>query len=254
MSEQIRILAGDCTATFEGARERIQRGYVVVVVKPDKTVLVHDADGYQPVAWLTRPDSLTIECDDDSFGVTARTDEQTLRVRSHRVTGNATLPVSAAGVPVGTAPESDAPLVRTGGDVVNLDTGRRYSLPAGATVLDERCETCGLPEMRVVRGAAFELCIDYACGSLLDAVRERFDREWNCPDCGSPLRIFRMRDGPILAGCTEYPDCETAFSLPAGEIVDECPCGLPVFDTAAGRRCLDGSCDRYDAGADGDAA
>jgi DNA topoisomerase-1 len=263
MPSTMRILAGDCTTRFEGSREHTQRGYVVLVVKPDKTVLVHDADGYQPVAWLTRPDSLTVEHDDDAFGLTARDDEQVLRVHAHRVTGEATLPVSAAGTPVGTAPEGEgdggghddagAPLVRANGDVVNLDTGERYALPAGATVTDERCPDCGLPRMRVARGQPFELCIDYACDSLLDRVRERFDREWACPDCGSPLRVFRTRRGPILAGCTAYPDCETAFSIPAGEITGECPCGLPVFETPAGRRCLDGSCDRLGAaGGDGD--
>ncbi|MFB6096965.1 MAG: DUF91 domain-containing protein [Haloferacaceae archaeon] len=251
MPATIQLLAGDCTATFEGTRERTQRGYVVVVVKPDRTVLVHDADGYQPVAWLTHPDDLTIERDDDAFGLTASTDEQTLRVVSHSVTGTLELPASAAGVPVGSDPDSGAPLVRTGGDVLNLDSGRRYSLPAGATVLEERCEACGLPRTRVERGEVFERCIDYACESLLEAVRERFDRAWDCPDCGSPLRIFRMRGGPITAGCTAYPDCEAAFVLPAGRVVGECACGLPVFETAAGRRCLDGNCERYAAEKEG---
>ena len=242
MTDDLRIFAGECTTTFTGTRERTQRGHVVVVVKPDRTVLVHDADGYQPVAWLTRPDALTVESTADGFGLTARTDEQTLRVVSHDRAGSAAYPVSAAGVPVGTCPDCGGALVRTGGDVACLGCAARYSLPAGATVLEETCPDCGLPTMRVERGAAFELCIDRACDPLDEAVRERFDREWDCPDCGSDLRIVRRGSG-LLAGCDAYPDCETAFRVPAGVVVDDCSCGLPVFETAGGRRCLDATCD-----------
>lgn len=241
--ERTRIFAGECTTTFEGTRERTQRGHVVVVVKPDRTVLVHDADGYQPVAWLTRPDSLTVESDGD-FGLVARTDDQTLRVAAHRTAGHASYPVSEAGVPVGRHPETGEALVRAGGAVLAIDSGERYPLPAGATVLDGTCDDCGLPLMRVDRGDVFELCVDRACESLDDAVRERFDGAWTCPDCGSDLRTIR-RGRQLLAGCDAYPDCETAFSIPAGVVVDECPCGLPAFETATGRRCLDATCDRY---------
>ncbi|ELZ31083.1 nuclease of the recb family protein [Halogeometricum pallidum JCM 14848] len=244
MSETIRVFAGDCTTTFEGAHARTQRGRVVVVVKPDRTVLVHDADGYQPVSWLTRPDSLTVETDDSGFGLVARADEQVLRVRSHESSGRAEYPVTEAGVPVGSHPSTGEPLIRTGGAVVALDSGAEYKLPAGATVLEETCGDCGLPTMRAECGAVFELCVDRACESLDDAVRERFDGEWTCPDCGSDLRIIR-RGGRLLAGCAAYPDCETAFSIPAGFVVDDCDCGLPVFETARGRRCLDGTCERF---------
>lgn len=256
-ADDVRVFAGDCTTTFEGPRERTQRGYVVVVVKPDKTVLVHDADGYQPVAWLTRPDSLTIETGTDGgFSLTARTADQTLRVVSHRPTGRVDFPVGEAGVPVGECPDcarsesrSGGPLVRTGGDVLCLECGARYGLPAGATVLDDTCEACGLPRMRVERGDVFDLCVDVGCESLADAVRERFDREWECPDCGRNLRVRRY-DGRLFLGCDGYPDCETAFSLPAGVVVGTCDCGLPVFEMATGRRCLDGTCDRYHGGTD----
>ena len=243
VAEHVRIFAGDCTATFEGTRDRTQRGHVLVVIKPDRTVLVHDSDGYQPVAWLTRPDELTIEEDGGTVGVTARTDEQTLRVVSHELAGQATYPVDWAGVPVGIDPETDAPLVRSGGAVRNLDTDREYGLPAGATVLDEQCPDCGLPRIRVNRGASFDVCLDPACDPLVERIQERFGREWDCPDCGSPLRVFRSNQGAILAGCTAYPECETTFTIPSGLVVDECACGLPVFETERGRRCLDGSCD-----------
>jgi DNA topoisomerase-1 len=242
VAEHVRIFAGDCTTVFEGTREQTQRG-TVVVVKPDRTVLVHDADGYQPVAWLTRPDELTVEEDEGSVGLTARTDDQTLRVVSNDIAGRATYPVDRAGVPVGTDPETGAPLVRAGGAVRNLETGREYAVPAGATVRDEPCPSCGLPTARVERGAVFDVCLDPACDPLIERVRERFDREWTCPDCDSPLRIFRSDGGPILAGCTAYPECETAFSVPSGVVGGECPCGLPLFETERGERCLDGSCD-----------
>ncbi|WP_311170182.1 endonuclease NucS domain-containing protein [Halobellus ordinarius] len=244
MSETIRVFAGDCTTTFEGARARTQRGRVAVVVKPDRTVLVHDADGYQPVAWLTRPDSLTVESDEGGFGLVARADEQVLRVVSHETAGRAEYPVTEAGVPVGSDPETGEPLVRAGGDVRGIDSDVRYSLPAGAAVLEETCTDCGLPKIRAEAGAAFEICLDRSCESLDDAVRDRFDREWTCPDCGSDLRIIR-RGGRLLAGCDAYPDCEAAFSIPAGVVVDTCDCGLPVFETARGRRCLDGTCEAF---------
>jgi len=244
MSETIRVFAGDCTTTFEGDRARTHRGRVAVVVKPDRTVLVHDADGYQPVAWLTRPDSLTVETDAGGFGLVARADDQVLRVVANESSGWVEYPVTEAGVPVGSHPETGEPLVRVGGAVVGLDSGARFPLPAGATVLDDTCEDCGLPTIRAEAGAAFEICLDRSCESLDDAVRERFDRTWTCPDCGSDLRIIR-RGGRLLAGCDAYPDCETAFAIPAGVVVDECACGLPVFETARGRRCLDATCERF---------
>ena len=242
--EAIRVFAGDCTTTFEGDRARTQRGQVVVVVKPDRTTLVHDADGYQPVAWLTRPDSLTVEADDAGFGLVARAGDQVLRVISHHTSGRAAYPVSEAGVPVGTNPETGEPLVRAGGDVVGVDSGVRHPLPAGASVTDESCASCGLPTIRAEAGETFEICLDRACESLDDAVRERFDREWTCSECGSELRVIR-RGGRLLAGCDAYPDCETAFAIPAGVVDGECDCGLPTFETARGRRCLDGTCDRF---------
>lgn len=243
------MLAGDCTVRFNGDEERVHRGYVVTVVKPDRTTLVHDAAGYQPVAWLTRPDAVTVDTDprngattEAGFGVTARADDRLIRVRSHSVTARTEVPVSPAGRPVGRL--DDAPLVRADGAIRNLDTGAEYPLVAGATVLDESCDACGLPRMRVERGAVFEVCVDRACEPLDDAVRAQFDRVWTCPDCGDDLRILR-RHGRLLAGCDAHPDCETAFSVPAGVVVDDCACGLPVFETTTGRRCLDGTCDRH---------
>jgi DNA topoisomerase-1 len=249
--DSTRIFTGDCTTTFEGSRDRTTRGRVVVLVKPDRTVLVHDADGYQPVAWLTRPDSLSVEEDGSGFGLTARAGDQTLRVVSHDVRGRGTYPVTEAGVPVGHHPETGEPLVRTGGSVLGLDSGVEYPLVAGATVLDDTCSECGLPLMRAERGAVFEVCIDRTCESFDDAVRERFDGAWPCPDCGSPLTILR-RSGRLIAGCEDYPACETAFSVPAGVVVDTCDCGLPVFETARSRRCLDTTCEAYRARRDGD--
>ena len=241
MSDQTRILAGDCTVRFEGTRDRLQRGHVVIIVKPDRTVLVHDADGYQPVAWLTRPDGVTIEHDAEGFSLRAHTDNQELLVTSNRSTDLRSYNVSAAGIPVGTCHECDGPLVRTRDEIQCLDCEERYGLPSGARVIDSTCESCGLPKIQVDRGDRLELCVDYQCGSLSAAVRERFDGQWDCPDCGSPLRV-RSPDGRIFLGCEAYPDCETSFSFPSGRIVDGCGCGLPRFETASGERCLNSEC------------
>ena len=249
MTETVRLFAGDCTVTFEGETDRTQRGYVLVVVKPDRTVLVHDAAGYQPVAWLTRADEVTTETEGDSFAVTATAGDQRLRVVSEAPTGQRELPVSAAGVPVGDCPDCGDTLVRASGDVTCLGCAERYGLPPGATVLEKPCDDCGLPKMRVERGESLEVCLDWRCGSLADAVAEALDGRWDCPDCGEALGVVSRGNRPFL-GCDAYPECETTFSIPAGLAVDECPCGLPVFETAAGKRCLDGTCDRYRAGGD----
>jgi DNA topoisomerase-1 len=176
MTDQLRLFAGDCTTVFRGARDRTQRGRVVVLVKPDRTVLVHDADGYQPVAWLTRPDALTVEAEDagdgtnGGFGLTARAGDQTLRIHSHRPFGTARYPVGPAGVPVGRCPDCAGALARTAGTVACLDCETRRSLPAGATVLESTCDDCGLPRVCAERddGAALERCLDPACASGID--------------------------------------------------------------------------------------
>ena len=234
-----RTICGDCIVRTDGARDRHLRGHVLVVVKPDNTVLVHDSEGYQPVAWLTRPEELSLTRDplwlvaidgDETLRVEA-TDDEGVMVAEHSV--------SEAGVPVGDC-RCGGPLVRTGGAVACLECYDRYPLPGGASVLETTCD-CGLPEFRVDRGETFELCLDYDCGSLIDAVRDRFDREWDCPACDGDLEILQR--GGLLAGCEHYPDCETGFAIPDGTVVGECDCGLPRFETGSGERCLDTSCE-----------
>ena len=232
-----RTIAGDCIVRFDGSRERHLRGRVLVVVKPDDTVLVHDADGYRPVAWLTRPAELSLTR--DPLWLVAVDGDETLRVEAARETEVREHDVGEAGRPVGDCP-CGGPLVRARGDVVCVDCEDRYPLPNGATVHEGTCE-CGLPRFRVDRGETFDLCLDYDCGSLLEAVRGAFDREWDCPACGADLEILQR--GGLLAGCERYPDCETGYGLPDGLVVGECDCGLPRFETAGGERCLDAGCE-----------
>jgi len=234
-----RVIAGDCTTEFEGSRSRTQRGHVVCLIKPDNTVLVHDADGYQPVAWLTRPEALTVGA--DPLTVEARDGDQRLRLELHHEHGRADYPAGEAGVPVGRGPE-DAPLVLVRGSVVNTTSGREYPLPAGATVTDGTCEDCGLPLARVERGAAFEVCVDRSCEPLEEAVRDAFDGEWDCPACGAGLGIERGRRGIRVACPTE--GCPTVHGLPDGRVARTCDCGLPAFRAADGVRCLDAACER----------
>jgi len=241
MPERLRVFAGDCRVTERGDRSRTHRGRVVVLIKPDDTTLVHDADGYQPVAWLTRPDSVVVESDGDGFSITARDGTRRLRVVAEEATAGRALPVTEAGIPVGTCPGDDGRLVRSRGDVVCLDCEERWGLPAGASVTDGVCDDCGLPKIRVERGEPFHLCLDPACDPMEAAVSDRFDRVWDCPDCGGEL-LVNAAPGRVYLGCENDPDCETTFSFPSGVVVDECDCGLPVFETATGRDCLNGSC------------
>ena len=241
MPARLRVLAGDCQVTERGDRSRTYRGRVVILIKPDNTTLVHDADGYQPVAWLTRPDSVVVEGDGAGFTVTARDGTRQLRVVAETATASRALPVTEAGIPVGTCPDDGGSLVRSRGDVVCLDCEERWGLPAGASVTDATCKTCGLPKIRVERGEAFHLCLDAACDPMAAAVRDRFDRVWDCPDCDGELTV-ESAPGRVYLACDRRPECETTFSIPSGIVVDECDCGLPVFETATGRDCLDASC------------
>ncbi|MFQ3319327.1 MAG: DNA topoisomerase-1 [Natronomonas sp.] len=234
---QTHTIAGDCIVRFDGQRERHQRGRVLIVVKPDDTVLVHDADGYQPVAWLTRPTDLSLT--HDPLWLVAVDGDETLRVEAAGDVTVADHDVSDAGVPVGDC-RCGGPLVRSNGSVVCLDCDDRFSLPGGATVIEDACE-CGLPQFRVERGDTFECCLDYDCGSLLDAVSDAFDRAWDCPNCDGELEILRR--GGLIAGCENYPECDTGFGIPDGTAVGECDCGLPRFETTSGERCLDTGCE-----------
>jgi len=239
----IRTIAGDCLVHFDGRRERTVRGRVLALIKPDNTVLVHDTDGYRPVAWLTRPASLSVTR--DPLWLLASDGEQTLRMEA---VGDVTVgehDATDAGTPVGPCRCGGA-LIRSGTDVICLDCADRFGLPSGASVTDATC-SCGLPRFRIDRGGRFELCLDYECGSLLEAARERFDREWTCPNCSGDLRILRR--GGIIAGCEDYPDCETGFTLPDGRVTGSCDCGLPVFELPSGPRCLDGGCSATGSGA-----
>ncbi|MFB6164420.1 MAG: DUF91 domain-containing protein [Haloarculaceae archaeon] len=238
MHDGTRVLAGECTTTFEGTREREQRGDVLVVCKPDNTVLVHDAEGYQPVAWLTRAESVTLA----DGTLTATDGDQRLRVETHAEYGSASYPTSAAGVPVGACPDCDGSLVRVNAGVRCLGCDDRFGVPRDATVLvDEPDCECGRPRVRVERGSAFEVCVDRDCESLDERVKDEFDREWACPSCDGDLRIIRR--GGLLAGCEHYPDCDVGWGIPAGTVSGTCGCGLPVFETGHGRRCLDTDCD-----------
>ncbi|WP_302081963.1 endonuclease NucS domain-containing protein [Salinibaculum rarum] len=235
MPDCTHVIAGTCTTTFTGDRDRHQHGDVLVVIKPDGTTLVHDAAGYQPVAWLTRPESVTV----GQERVTASDGDQKLTIDIHRAHTRGRYPTTDAGVPVGDCPDCDGRLVRTRGAVSCPECDRRYGLPADATVTDETCD-CGLPRLRVERGASFVVCLDRACESLDERVRKAFDREWTCPECGGDLRVLRR--GGLILGCEQYPDCETGFAFPSGVHDGECECGLPAFETGSGRRCLDSNC------------
>ncbi|MFB6298797.1 MAG: DUF91 domain-containing protein [Halobacteriales archaeon] len=241
-TEPMRVFAGECTVEYRDATlDRQERGLVVVLLKPDNTLLIHDPDGYRPVAWLTRPTDLSLTTDRSGFVITATDDDRRLSVRSHVEHGRGQYPISAVGHSVGSCPDCGGTLIRADRAVSCLGCGDRYGIPTDAELLEAACEDCGLPRMQVERGALFELCIDRACDPLDDAVAERFDGAWDCPDCAGELRIRRR--GSLLAGCERYPACETGFVVPHGTVDGVCDrCGLPAFETPTGRRCLDATC------------
>ncbi|USZ66754.1 endonuclease NucS [Halorussus salilacus] len=242
MTESVNVYAGECTITHHTETDsRSQRGRVVVVHKPDGTVLVHDAAGYQPVEWLTRADAVHREQGPDgAFALVAVDGDERLRVESHGRGARASHDATAAGTPAGTCPRCDGVLVRARSAVTCLDCASEYGIPRDAALLDSTCD-CGLPRMAVERGARFELCVDRTCEDLDAAVGERFDREWSCPDCGGDLRVLRERT--LFLGCESYPDCEETFALPDREVVGDCECGLPTVEAEGEQpRCLDADC------------
>lgn len=231
------IFAGACTVVYEGEAETRQEGTVVTLVKPDNTVLVHDAAGYQPAAWLTRPETVELTRVDEGFEIVATADEHRLSVRSVDHLGETQYPVSPTGTKVGTCPECEGRLVETGGAVVCIGCLERWGIPHDATVLETRCPTCNLPQMEVRRGAAFHVCVDDSCAPLTETVAERFDGRWSCPDCDGSMLVGR--EGHLHIVCSH---CDRRWSLPAGSVVGTCLCGLPRFETRRGERCVDTDC------------
>lgn len=234
-----RLVVGDCRIETAGEADRTYRGTVVVLVKPDGTVLVHDVMGYKPVAWVTRAE--TVSTDDERDIITAVDGDQWLQVDIEQAVVDRALPGSPAGRPIEVCPECSGPLVAVRDAIHCVSCHERYGLPSGATVIDERC-TCGLPIMRVERGETFELCIDRSCDPLDTRIAERFDGVWSCPetDCHGTLRVIRR--GGLLLGCDRYPDCDTAYRFPVGTLDGHCGCGLPRFATNGQSRCLDATC------------
>lgn len=163
MTDRMRVYAGECTTEYEGTVDRTARGHAVALIKPDDTVLVHDRDGYAPVAWLTHPASLDID-HGDGPRITAVDGDQRLTVRFHETQGSAVYPVSVAGVPIGSTAGDAGEFVRSRDTVVDLTTGRRYPLPPHSTVIDARCNACGLPSIRVERTENDRSrCLDPTC-------------------------------------------------------------------------------------------
>lgn len=231
---EAHLIAGDCTTTFESPdRTDETRGRVVCLRKADDTVLVHDTTGYQPVAWLTRPETAIVAGSPPTLE--ARDGDSRLRVLFHDVSLDTRLPASPAGTPVGPCPDCSGALVHHASTLSCTDCSREHGLPNGATVLDEAC-TCGLPRVVVVRGDRFEVCADRTCAPLDDKIQARFD----CPDCGDDLRVVRA--GGLWLGCDASPDCSVSFAVPDAELGEACDCGLPTVVAGDETRCLDTGC------------
>jgi DNA topoisomerase-1 len=256
-TETATLYAGDATVVEDATDRHEYRGRVVVLAKPDGTVLVHDDAGYQPVAWLTRADAVTVTDDENGLRVTAHDEraDDWLRVTGHDAHDrnargredaaaqgalSGQYPVSVAGEPVGDCPACDGALVDTGGAVACVHCDEAHGYPDDATLHGARCD-CGLPRMRVERGAAIDCCVDRDCERLDDHVRDHLDHAFDCPTCDGDLVVQRER-GLFLA-CEHRPGCDTAYYVPSGIHDGTCDCGLPTFAVASGRRCLDATCD-----------
>ena len=237
--DRFHIVAGDCRVETHGSADSTVRGQIITVVKPDNTILVHDIEGYKPVAWLTRAESVTV--DSETGVITAADGDDWLTVTIERSILDRELPGSSSGTPMSTCPDCNGQLIDTGDTVSCLGCRTDYRIPSDGTVQDSQCE-CGLPTMQVDRGESFDVCVDRSCEPLAEVVAERFSGQWDCPTCADgTLRIIRRNN--ILAACDAYPDCETAFSIPIGRLDGYCGCGLPRFRHHDRVRCLDTGCE-----------
>ena len=233
------LIAGDCRIEVDADEHYTYRGQVLVLVKPDDTVLIHDVDGYQPVAWITRADRVIV--DDEAGSLTAIDGDRWLRVHVIASLVDRQLPGTAAGTPIGDCPDCGGQLVDVGDAVHCVSCRSRYGIPRDATIIDSQC-SCGKPMMRIERGEVFDLCIDRDCEPMAEAIADRFDGIWSCPDstCDGSLRVIHR--GQLLLGCDQYPNCEMSFRFPTGRIDGHCNCGLPRFRSSDGSQCLDRSC------------
>lgn len=236
MQDAIRVIAGRCTVHHEADEQTALVGIVVVVLKPDNTVLVHDVAGYRPAGWLTRADSVQVSLSEGQFELRAQSGDERLQVTG-KDPAVAEFPVSVAGPAVGTCPSCGETMVRAAGEVTCLGCGAAYPLPRTATVTDSTCDSCGLPRIAVTRGTDFSVCLDRGCEPIDAAVKAEFGGEWDCPTCGTDLEIDRART--LGAQC---PNCETHYPITDGTVEGTCDCGLPWFETEHGGRCLDPEC------------
>lgn len=236
--DDIRVFTGDSTVIHTADPDTVQRGTLLTLVKPDNTVLVHDTNGYQPAAWLTRPETVRVTETDAGVQILAGGTETQLTVEVDGIQDHVTSPISPAGPAVGTCPDCDQPLIRSSGSVVCSGCHADWGLPQDATIVESRCPACRLPQMQVDRGASFTVCIDYGCDPLDVAIRNRFDGVWPCPDCQNLLKVGHQRS--LSAACNR---CEYQHTIPTGTVSGECSCGLPRFETANGTRCLNPGCE-----------
>lgn len=115
-----------------------------------------------------------------------------------------------------------------------------FSLPKQGEIspTQEFCPTCAHP-LFIIDGQLF--CLNPDCP------KNRLPTFGKCPKCGAELRLmYSRRFKKPFVGCSNYPHCKNAFSVPAGskiEPTDElCACGLPQILIDGNKRCLNVKC------------
>ncbi|OPY31086.1 MAG: Reverse gyrase [Methanomassiliicoccales archaeon PtaU1.Bin124] len=110
---------------------------------------------------------------------------------------------------------------------------RTFRKPSGALVqpTQEKCETCGLPKIKVIRkGNPLQVvCIDPDCES-----NKGLDVVGVCPECGKELKVLFSWAGKRFIGCSGYPECKRTYPLPQFGMVypvgETCVlCKAPMF-------------------------
>ena len=146
---------------------------------------------------------------------------------------------------IGTCPEHGVPVMlirikdfgkmKCGHEGCRID----FIAPVRGTpeIIDEKCPTCGLPKIRVIRrGQSPDTrCIDPKC--QFNYLKDNFGK---CPEDSGDLILRQSRFGKRFLGCANYPNCNKTYPLPqmgqlrsTGEI---CPsCGAPLIVSFRGK-------------------
>lgn len=113
----------------------------------------------------------------------------------------------------------------------------RFPLPQTGHIekTEEQCEQCSMPIIKIThKGHGTEkICVNPECSA--HAEKRKIG---TCPNCKAEMQVMHGKTGKRFIGCTNYPNCKTAYPLPQkGKVVytgKTCErCGAPIVKIVA---------------------